>query len=181
MSGTIVVLKIDVRISKKIFRNFALFDAFCRQKRWVSPAVFAGIFFAFSLISYLARFRNDQALLLAGVLLSVGIVLPCVYFFSYLLSIKTQSDRMKLDKPRLAYSLSADTNGLGITMAKENQYIAWEQIYAVYRRKNCTYLYLSPGQAFLLPHAQIADGVDTLWALLRNVVPVSHLHGDIGK
>ena len=181
MSITIDVLKIDVRISKKIFRNFALFDAFCRQKKWVSPVLFAGIFFAFSLISYFARFQNDQAILLTSVLLSVGIVLPCVYFFSYLLSIKAQSDRMKLDTPRHAYSLSADSDGLEITMAKETQHVAWEQIYAVYRRKNCTYLYVSPGQAFLLPHEQIPDGAETLWTLLRNVVPVSHLHGDGGK
>lgn len=36
-------LTVMVHIDGRLFRNFALFDTFRRQRKWVSPALFAAI------------------------------------------------------------------------------------------------------------------------------------------
>ncbi len=171
-------IRVDVRIDAKQFRRFALFDAFYRQRRWVSPAIFAGIFILFALVAFWGRSRAQQAGLLAGVLLGVGVALPGVYFFSYLLSINGQIKKMKLTKPRFSYALRLNEEGLEATAGKETRPFPWTQAYAAYRRAGCTYVYVSEKQAFLLPHGQIAQGPDALWSLLRKALPASKRHGD---
>jgi len=170
-------IRVDVKVSAKLFRRFALFDAFVRQRRWVSPTVFAGIFFFFALLAFLLRSRAEQAVLLACVLLGVGVVLPCVYFFSYLLSVRTQIVKMKLARPRTAYTLLIGPEGLEATVGKNNRLFPWAQMHAAYRRADCTYLYVSAKQGFLLPHDQIAEGPDALWRLLSAFMPPAALHG----
>jgi len=177
MADRVSEIRVTVRLNAKLFRRFALFDAFIRRRRWVSPSVFAGIFAGFALIAFLLRYRAEQAVLLACVLLGVGVVLPAVYFFSYLLSVRAQIQAMKLTKPRAAYILQLDETGLTATVSQRKKLFPWEQMHAAYRRKNCTYLYVSPAQGFLLPHEQLEAGPDALWALLAEHMPPSALHG----
>ena len=40
-------LTVMVHIDGRLFRNFALFDTFRRQRKWVSPALFAAIALCF--------------------------------------------------------------------------------------------------------------------------------------
>jgi hypothetical protein len=174
-------IRADVRIGAKQFRRFALFDAFCRQRRWVSPAVFAGFFILFALIAFWGRARAQQAGLLGGVLLGVGVVLPGVYFFSYLLSINGQIKKMKLAKPRFSYALRLNGEGLEATAGKETRLFPWAQAHAAYRRAECTYVYVSEKQAFLLPHDQVVQGPDALWSLLDKALPASKRHGRARK
>lgn len=169
-------IEIHVQINAKLFRHFAMFDAFIRRRRWQPPTLFAGIFLFFALAAYLMRGRSPQATMLAGVLLGVGIVLPAVYLGSYLFSVRAQIKKMKLDKPRAAYTLTLDDNGVEVSAGKNAHHYEWESLYAAYRRPECTYLYVSPGQAYLLPHAQLADGPEALWELLTQKMANKTLH-----
>ena len=168
--------KVQVKIDARLFRHFAMFDAFIRRRRWQPPALFAGIFLFFALAAYLMRERAPQATMLAGVLLGVGVVLPLVYLVSYLLSIRAQIKKMKLDKPRAAYSLTLDERGMDVNAGKTTHTYEWTSLYAAYRRADCTYLYVSAGQAYLLPHAQLSGGPDALWELLSSQMQSSKLH-----
>ena len=169
-------MKTQVKIDAKLFRHFAMFDAFIRRRRWQPPVLFTGIFLFFALMAYLMRSHSPQAAMLAGVLLGVGIILPAVYLFSYLFSVRAQIKKMKLDKPRAAYTLTLDGNGVEVNAGKSVQNYEWSKLHAAYRRPECTYLYVSPGQAYLLPHAQLLDGPDALWELLTQHMASQTLH-----
>ena len=41
-----------VRMDAGIFRRFGFFDTFVLRRRWVSPAVFSGIFVIFAVICF---------------------------------------------------------------------------------------------------------------------------------
>lgn len=53
-------LLIPARITPDVFREFAVYDAMCRQKRWRGPLVFALVFVALSALCYTqaARLRG---------------------------------------------------------------------------------------------------------------------------
>ena len=63
-----------VRINAPIFRRFALFDTFRLRRRWISPAVFALILFAFSFACMISG--KEQAQMIGTVLQLVGLGLP---------------------------------------------------------------------------------------------------------
>lgn len=65
-------LTVMVHIDGRLFRNFALFDTFRRQRKWVSPALFAAIMIGFSCVCFALRGQAEQAVLLGGTLLAVG-------------------------------------------------------------------------------------------------------------
>lgn len=166
---------IDVKVSAGIFRRFALFNVFIKQRRWIAPSIFAGIMTTFASIAIIAKSNSNQAMLLSCVLLAVGISLPLVYFCSYLVSVNTQIKRMKLSaSPRYAYTLSLDpVNFVAIINAMSHVY-PWGDIHAVYKRNDCTYIYVSPEQAYLLPNDQL--DTESLWKMLDRVVPSHILH-----
>lgn len=161
---------IDVHVSSSIFRRFALFDVFIKRRRWISPAIFACIMTTFAGIALIARTHTNQAILLSFVLLAVGLILPLVYFCSYLVSVNTQIKRMKLSaQPRYAYTLSLDPGNLVAVISSKSKVYPWSDIDGVYKRSDCIYIYASPAQAYLLPRDQLDS--DAVWNMLQAVLP----------
>lgn len=168
---------VAVKIDSAIFKHFALFDTFVRQHRWKSPAIFAGIMLLFSLIAFSQSGRVEQAALLGGVLLSVGVLLPAVYFVSFERSVRAQIKKLGLTKPRQVYTLRLNQNdGVTVTADKEQAAYRWDALFAVYRTDRGIYLYAAPTRAYLMPNEQIETGADALWALLSAVMPTAQLH-----
>lgn len=54
-------ITVTSRIDPNTFYRFAVFDTLKLRKRWLSPAVFAGIFLLCSLICFLMRERTESA------------------------------------------------------------------------------------------------------------------------
>lgn len=172
-----VEFTVPVKVDGDIFKHFAVFDTFRRQRRWISPAVFACIMVFFSLIAFSRVGRAEQAALLGGVLLGVGLLLPFVYFFSFFLSVRTQIKKLGLTAPQYAYTLLLDRkDGVKVSTQQEQAAYRWNELFAAYRTNHCIYLYTTPRRAYLLPDQQIAGGADALWALLAATMPVSQLH-----
>jgi hypothetical protein len=165
-------IHIPVRIDAATFRRFALFDTFTRGKRWRGPAVFATILSVSACVCFALHARRG-AVLLGAVLLAVGLGLPVAWLASYLLSLRAQAKRMHLSTPQHAYTLLVRDGGIEITsvQGKGKTTLAWGQVYAVYRRRDCTYLYADASHAYLLPHSQIEGGEAGLWALLQAHLP----------
>lgn len=161
-------ITIPVRLDVKTFRRFSRFDMFVLRKRWVRPVVFALILIAFAAVALLSG--KAQAGLIAAVLLAVGLGLPLVYFGTFLSQVNLQAARIKLDKPRLVYTVTLDFDGVRVVnnMKKEDaQAVKWTDAQAAFRRKDCVYLYVSPVKAFLLPSGQADATDDEVWAYLR--------------
>ena len=70
---------LDARITPEVFREFAFFDTFRRQKRWKGPALFALIMGGFAGVCFALRGSREQAALIGAVLLVVGLGLPEVF------------------------------------------------------------------------------------------------------
>jgi len=165
-------LIVPAQIDARIFCRFALFDAFCRQRRWRTPALFAVLMLAFALACFAFRDSRGGAVLLGVVLLLVGLGLPAAYVVSFLLSVRKQSRHMGLDGTRTAYTLHLRDEGIQVVSGKETAEFQWEQLFRAYRVPGCIYLYVSQQRAFLLPEAGQGDSV---WALLMKKLPAEKL------
>ena len=103
-----------VRMDARTFRRFGFFDIFLLRRRWVSPAVFSGIFVAFAVICFCLRDKAQSALL-GGVLLAVGLLLPACYFLSFYLQMNDQIKRLGINKPKPVYTLVIGRSDIHIT------------------------------------------------------------------
>lgn len=173
---------IPVMVDKKIYRDFALFNCFKRQKSYRSPAIFTGSFLVFAIICFVMRDRAEQAVLLGSVLAAIAIILPAVYFGTFFHSIQVQSKKLKLQTPQYAYTVHLGTaeEGIEVTSKKEKQAkvtCKWSEALEAWRNKDCIYLFISSRQAFLLPDGQGCVSTDELWNLLSERMESSRLHG----
>lgn len=159
-------ITVHVEMDAKIFRTFAWFDTFRRQKRWRLPVLFAAIMLAFAAACFFLRGRAEQAPLLGGVLAAVGLVLPLGYLLQFYVSLRDQVKKLGLKEPKPVYSLTFSPREVLVSNGKEENALSWDSFYAVYRGKNCTYLYAAATRAFLLPDDQVPGGGGDLWAML---------------
>lgn len=160
-----------VSMDARTFRRFAVFDTLGRQKHWVSPTVFAVIFSVFALICFALESHHSQATLLGGVLFSIGLGLPLLYFVNFFISIHTQIKKYGLKKPKFVYSLTLnEEKGVTITTKQQKVKFPWDSFQYAYRMRDCIYLYLSANRAYLLPASQIPGGTKALWALLKRAI-----------
>ncbi|MDF3003821.1 MAG: hypothetical protein K0S22_293 [Oscillospiraceae bacterium] len=168
---------VSVKVDGAIFKDFALFDTFHRQRRWKSPAIFVSIMLLFSLIAFSRVGKAEQAVLLGTVLLCIGLLLPVVYFLNFFLSVHTQVKKLGLNIPRYVYTLQfGKHSGVEISSDKEQVALGWDELFAAYRTNRCIYLYAAPHRAYLLPNEQIENGADELWALIISATPQLQLH-----
>ncbi len=169
------IITVNVLVDARIFRQFAMFDARRVQRLWRLPRIFALIMSAFALICFFMRDRAEQAFVLGCVLLGVGLLLPLVHYGFFRYSIKKQIEMMKLHTPHEVYTLSfsrADGVTAEIKQIDKPERFAWDKLFGVYRVPGCTYIYVDPRKAFLLP-----DGPETggCWPLFEEMLPAEKL------
>lgn len=179
MKSSTSTITIHSKIDPKTFYAFAVFDTLSLRKRWISPAIFAGIFLLCSLICFSMHAKVEGAALLGAVLLIVGLGVPAVYFGTFFHSLYLQSKALKLKKAALAYTVQLDEKGVHVTSNKSDGGAAsfhWQQIFRVYMRPGCIYLYVSPTQAFLLPKACADASPEELTKMLAAHIRPENIH-----
>lgn len=145
------------------FRRFAMFDVFCHQKRWRSPALFALILGAAAAICFVLHERRG-AVLLGSVLLAVALGLPAAYFLSYFLSVRAQAKKLDAGGGTAAYTVRLDGDGVRVTQGESAAEFSWVELLCAYRVEGCVYLYAAPRRAFLLPERCGGGGA---WRMLQ--------------
>ena len=168
-----------VRMDAGIFRRFGFFDTFVLRRRWVSPAVFSGIFVIFAVICFCLR-EKAQSTLLGGVLLAVGLLLPACYFLSFYLQMNDQVRRLGIKKPKPVYSLVIGRSDIHITndMKEEDEVVLpWGNVMGVWRDRRATYIYANAARAFILPDGQSDCSPAELWDFAAQCLPDEKLHG----
>ena len=175
------IITIPCRVGPTMFRDFAMFDTLIRQKRLRSPIIFFCIMGFFALICYVFRAHADQAVLMGNVLLGIGILLPVGYLLNFYLSVRAQAKKLKLDPPRLVYTLNFTRAEDGITVTSPNTSegtlrLNWSNLLGAWRVKGAIYFYSSERQAFLLPDGQATVSADALWEFLSENLPAEKLH-----
>lgn len=164
---------IEVFLTAGEFCRFTIFDTFRRKKMWRSPAIFAAIMSVSAMICFFMH-HVDGAIMLGTVLLIVGLGMPLTYFVTFFYSLYKQIRTQKL--PRTVYTLTlTERKELHIENETEQVDYPWKKVHHVYRDKTATYLYVTPVQAFILPHYFVDGGADALWSLLRKKLPADKL------
>jgi len=144
-------------IDKRTFSAFAVYDSLVRKRAWRSPLIFALIMSGFALVCFLARKTHEQAVLLGGVLLGVGLILPVVWFGMFFASVKRQAKRSGLSPDKPQYFVTLTPEKIHVEKGKEQADFAWKDAHMARRVKGCIYLYVSPARAFLLPDCKDSD------------------------
>lgn len=157
-------------IDQKDFLRFALFDTFRIKKRWKTPVLFACIMSASAAVCFALRHSREQASLLGGVLLGIGLILPIVWYLLFLSSIRNEARKLGLSKVKAAYSLLLRDDGVTVMRENEKAEYAWKDIHMAWRVKGCIYLYVLPTRAFLMPKL---DESDEAWEIICMHLPES--------
>ena len=161
---------VPAALDGKDFLRFALFDTFRRKKRWKPPVLFACLMSAFALACFSLRGSRDQAVLLGGVLLGVGLLLPLVWFLFYLSSVRKEARRLGLSREQPRYETRLGESGVAMLRGEDRADWRWQDIHAAWRVRGCIYLYVRPEQALLLPEDRNADRA---WEILCAHLPES--------
>lgn len=171
-------LTAHVRMDGRIFRRFALFDTFIRQRKWKAPVLFLAIFLAFSAVAFASG--REQSGMIGALLLCVGVLLPLAYLLSFLLQVHDQSRRLGMKTARPVYTLNLTETELRVIndMKPEDELrLAYDALYGAYRVKGAYYLYAAPSRAFILPDGQYTLSPADMWSFLAERMPQGKLHG----
>lgn len=176
-------MKVDVSLTEKAFRRFALFDLLIHRKMWRGPAVFALILSACGAVCFWQS-QIRGAALLGGVLLAVGLGVPCVYFGAFLHSVRKKARALGLKEPQYVYSLElpADSDEIRVKNQKEEACYPWAGVCRAYRVAGAVYLYITAERAFILPD-ECLNGQDpeTLWNRITTRLPAEKCTRRDGK
>lgn len=142
---------VEANISSDNFVRFALYDTFIMRKRWRAPGLFAAIMCGFSLVCFTLLRNREQSSLLGLVLLSVGLVLPTVWVLMFIASARAQAKKSRLTPYKAQYTVVFSENGFDVVKDKERAKFAYKDIKRLVRRRDCVYIYVDTGRAFLLP------------------------------
>lgn len=159
---------IPATIDGSVFTRFALFDTFKMKKRWKNPLYFTLIMTGFALICFAVRKTREDAALLGGVLLACAFVLPAVWYFMFMLSVRGQIKKNGLSETKAQYFVMLKDEKIRVVKGKEEIEHDWADATMAYRVKGCIYLYVSTARAYLMP-----DGKDTeaAWEMIRRCLP----------
>jgi len=157
-------ITVPCNIDRQTFSRFAVFDSLVRKKAWRNPALFALIMSAFALICLLGGKGHEQAGLIGGVLLAVGLALPLVWFGMFFASVRREAKRSGLSPEKTQYTVTLSPEKIHVTNEKERADFEWKRVHMAYRVKGCIYLYVSPARAFLLPEN---ENTPPAWSLIR--------------
>lgn len=163
-------LSLEARITPKVFREFAFFDTFCRQKRWKGPALFALIMGGFAAVCFVLQGMKAQAALIGTVLVVVGLGLPAAYVLSFFLSVRRQEKVLKGAGCPVAYRLRLEEGGLSVRQGEKEELYPWDKVAQARRLKHCLCVYVDEKRAFLMP-PQDEKEEELLWAFLTAHLP----------
>ena len=163
-------LQLECRISPAVFRRFAVFDTLYRQRRWRGPVLFAAIMLCFAAVCFSQIGKVDQAWLVGGILLLVGLGLPCVYFLSFFLSVRSRAAQIGKNAAP-AYTVRLKEDGIQVSTQKEQMEQSWDKMFFAYRLRDCICLYADPRRAYLLPLVDDSQENERFWSFVRERMP----------
>lgn len=165
-------MKIEVRLSTKMFRRFSFFDAFRRRKAWRGPVIFLLIMGVFAGICFALHGRQG-AVMLGCILAGIGVGLPAAYVLSFLLSVNKQAADQGLAGVKHVYTLELDPESkiFVVDNGKQRVNMKWKDVHCIYRDTMAAYFYVSPRQAFILPYSCMEDATENFWPMIGKKLP----------
>ena len=162
MKEKLRAVTVACKIDRETFTRFAIYDALVRKKGWRNPALFALLMSGFAILCFLGRGKHAQAVLLGGVLLGVGLLLPAVWFGMFFSSVRRQARRSGLSPDKAQYFVTLSDEKIFVSKGKETADFQWQDAVLARRVRGCIYLYVSPTRAFLLTDSEKTEQAWTI-------------------
>lgn len=156
-------LLIPVRITPPVFREFAVYDAMTRQKRWRGALLFGLVLVALSALCYTQTSGWGVAWAAGTALLALGLGLPAAYFANFFLTVKAQGEKLGGENAPIAYTVRLREEGVQAEKGKEKVVMDWGQLYGAVRLRHSVCLYATERQAYLLPGEAGERAGDEIW------------------
>lgn len=173
---------IPIKLSARTFKNFARFNAFRRQHRWIFPVSIAVFCFIFSVLSFMFQEKLPWGSSLGSILSAVTVLVPLGYFRSFYSALDTQVERMNLKEPRHVYTIElseSNTNSICLFYPGEkypSEIFSWKTLEGAWRTDHAIYIYINPQHALLIPDVIKTLNQDELWKFLGKHLGTAKIH-----
>ncbi len=172
---------LSITLGAASFKKFAVFNIMNYQKRWKTPVAIGVTGFIASIISFSLQDTFENAFLLGVLLFVVGIFIPGMYFKTFFQSVKEQTEKMNLEKPRHVYSIELTDAPDGIRFYHPNEkkaagQFSWNNITGAWRTDKAIYLYVEQNRALLIPDTTKNVTQDEVWKFLQKQAGADRMH-----
>lgn len=167
------IVTFDSNIDSLSFLSFSFFDTYILKNKLRKTLIYSGIFLVIAILAYMMRgtMSNTRVWGIGSVILAVA--LPLMNLVNWLKSALNAVSTFNLSKDRTVYHLVLSENGIGVVRGSESFKYKWDDVYAVYRRRKCVYLYVAYNKAYLMPKNSTSDDA---WELIVENVPAGKIH-----
>lgn len=177
---------LSITLGPGSFKRFAMFNAFSRQKRLKKPITICVAGFIGAMISFAMQDVSENMFLLGVLLCVIAFFVPGMYFRTFFASVKEQTTKMNIEKPRHVYTieLTSDANGIRFYHPDEKKAagtFAWKEIIGAWRIDTAIYLYVDENRALLIPDTTKFTTQDDVWNFIRKHADDQKLHDERGK
>lgn len=179
-------LYLSITLGPASFKNFAVFDAMEKQKKWRTSILIGVVGIIGGLISFLLQDMSENMFLLGVFLMVLGMFVPSMYFRKFYASIREQTVKMKIEKPRQVYSIELGSDPAGIVYYHPKEKAPagtyeWKAIDSVWRTEKAIYLYVDQTHALLIPDTTKNARQDEIWEFIKHHAAQDRLHDERGK
>ena len=161
-------IDIHVRLDARTFRRFCAFDTFRRQRRWYFPVMAGMLLITLSVAGLSGAIPLSETA--SGLLMGLGLAVPLVIFGLYFIQIEAQIASQRLKDAPAVYSLRLSPQGVRVNNDQKQEapvVLPWDGFWGAFRRADCTYLYVNPQRAFILPDGQASAPPEEVWRAVK--------------
>ena len=171
---------LPIILNEKSFKDFIVYDSKTKHHRFKTIIALAVCLFMLSTLCFSSVETYESAGTIGSILVALCVIITTWYFNSFRNTIKQQTKKMNLTKPRHVYTvhLHAGTKGVELYYPDEtkpaNTY-PWDEITGAWRSANAIYLYVTDTQAILIPHT-MSKNPNELWKFLETQMDKKRMH-----
>ena len=179
-------LYLSITLGPASFKNFAVFDAMTKHRKWKTPMSIgaAGVIGGF--ISFMMQDMWENMFLLGVFLMVLGMFIPSMYLKNFYASIREQTAKMNIEQPRHVYSIEmkSDPEGIIYYYPKEKTpagKFSWSAIDGVWRTEKAIYLYVDDKRSLIIPDNTKNIRQDEIWNFIKGHAKAEKMHDERGK
>ena len=171
---------LPIILSEKSFKDFIVYDSKTKQHRFKTIITLTVCLFMLSTFCFASVETYSFAGTLGSILVALSVIIPTWYFNSFRNTIKQQTIKMNLSKPRHVYTVHLYPGKKGIEFYYPEEKTpsatySWESIHGAWRSKKAIYLYVTESQAILIPD-YVSKNPDELWSFLQKELDKKRIH-----
>lgn len=174
-------ISIPVVLSEKNFKDFILYDSMTKNKRYKTTLSITIMLFTLATLCFASQEHLPAAEIIGNILIVFTVLIPTNYTRTFQNSVKTQTEKMKLNPPRQVYTINLSTSSAGIHYfypqeTKAAGQYAWKSIDGAYKTGHAIYLYVTPQQALIIPDTIQAPDYETIWRFIKSNLNEKQIH-----